>query len=123
MTDSSRYDGKPLMRLLELYVLWAIGELSQAEQDILKRMAPKLQSMYGGGGEWHDAITAAMHMPAEMPAAIRDVWVRNLEIARTNGVTLPPQTFAEMLGLGPGWRFLIAPGHEDVWFDANLLNV
>ncbi len=27
------------------------------------------------------------------------------------------------LGLGPGWRFLIAPGHEDVWFDANLLNV
>ena len=27
------------------------------------------------------------------------------------------------LGLGPGWRFLIAPGYEDVWFDANLLNI
>ena len=27
------------------------------------------------------------------------------------------------LGLAPGWRFLVAPGHEDVWFDANLLNV
>jgi hypothetical protein len=26
-------------------------------------------------------------------------------------------------GLAPGWRFLIAPGHEDVWFDPNLLNV
>ena len=26
-------------------------------------------------------------------------------------------------GLGPGWRFLVAPGHEDVWFDASLLNV
>ena len=25
------------------------------------------------------------------------------------------------LGLAPGWRFLIAPGHEDVWFDASLL--
>jgi hypothetical protein len=27
------------------------------------------------------------------------------------------------LGLAPGWRFLIAPGHEDVWFDSNLLSV
>ena len=96
MTDSSRYDGKPFLRMLELYALWAIGELPQADQDILNTMGPKLQSMYGGGGEWHDAIAAAMHMPAEMPAAIRDMWVRNLEIARANGVTLPPQKFAEM---------------------------
>ena len=27
------------------------------------------------------------------------------------------------LGLPPGWRFLIAPGHEDVWFDPTLLDV
>ena len=27
-----------------------------------------------------------------------------------------------MLGLGEGWRFLIAPGHEDVWFDSSLLD-
>jgi hypothetical protein len=26
------------------------------------------------------------------------------------------------LGLPAGWRFQIAPGHEDVWFDATLLN-
>ncbi len=25
------------------------------------------------------------------------------------------------LGLPPGWRFLIAPGYEDVWFDASVL--
>ncbi|MBO0922004.1 hypothetical protein J1G42_14360 [Cellulomonas sp. zg-ZUI222] len=25
------------------------------------------------------------------------------------------------LELAPGWRFLIAPGYEDVWFDAGLL--
>lgn len=25
------------------------------------------------------------------------------------------------LGLPPGWRFLIAPGYEDVWFDEKLL--
>lgn len=27
------------------------------------------------------------------------------------------------LGLPPGWRFLIADGYEDVWFDAGLLEV
>ena len=26
------------------------------------------------------------------------------------------------LGLPPGWRFLLAPGHEDVWYDATLLD-
>jgi len=26
------------------------------------------------------------------------------------------------LGLGPGWRFLIAPDHEDVWEDKSLLD-
>ncbi|WP_456236778.1 immunity protein Imm33 domain-containing protein [Croceibacterium salegens] len=26
------------------------------------------------------------------------------------------------LGLAPGWRFQIAPDHEDVWFDASLIN-
>lgn len=27
------------------------------------------------------------------------------------------------LGLPPGWRFLIGPGYEDVWWDASLLVV
>jgi hypothetical protein len=26
------------------------------------------------------------------------------------------------LGLAPGWRVQLAPGHEDVWFDGALLN-
>lgn len=25
------------------------------------------------------------------------------------------------LGLAPGWRFLVAPGYEDVWYDESLL--
>jgi hypothetical protein len=27
------------------------------------------------------------------------------------------------LALPPGWRFLLAPGYEDVWPDANLLSI
>ena len=29
----------------------------------------------------------------------------------------------KFLGLAPGWRFLVAPGHEDVWYDATLLSL
>jgi hypothetical protein len=32
-------------------------------------------------------------------------------------------TVLPYLALPPGWRFLIAEGHEDVWFDASLLEV
>ncbi|WP_027052506.1 hypothetical protein [Mesorhizobium erdmanii] len=96
MSTDPRHEGKPLLRLLELYVLWAIGELSQESEDGLKKMAPKLQSIYGGDGQWYDAIAQSMHMPEGMPAAIRDMWARNLKIARDNNVTLTPQQFAEM---------------------------
>lgn len=27
------------------------------------------------------------------------------------------------LALPPGWRFIVAPGYEDVWFDPSLLKV
>ena len=96
MSDN-RYEGKPLLRLLELYVLHVIEELPATEQETLNRLAPKLQAVYGGNGAWHEAITAAVHMPAEMPQFIRDMWEKNLEIARTNNVPpLTPQKFAEM---------------------------
>jgi hypothetical protein len=94
---SDRYDAKPLLRLLELYVLNAIDELPLPEQESLIRLAPKLQAIYGGNGQWHEAITAAVRMPADMPQSIRDMWAKNLEIARANNVpALSAQKFAEL---------------------------
>jgi len=95
--DDSGYEGKPLLRLLELYVLKALGELPVPEQETLNRMAPKLQAVYGGNGTWHGALEAAVHMPADMPQVIRDMWDKNLEIARTNNIpALSAQKFAEL---------------------------
>ena len=93
---NTRYDGRPLVRLLELYVLRSIGELATSEEQTLEKMSPKLQSIYGGGGQWHEAIAAAVQMPPTLPTAIRDMWNKNREVARENGATLTPQEFAEM---------------------------
>jgi hypothetical protein len=27
------------------------------------------------------------------------------------------------IGLAPGWRVLLAPGYEDVWYDESLLKI
>lgn len=96
MVNNPRYDDKPLLRLLDLYVLRAINELPAAKRQTLEEMAPRFQAIYGGNGEWHEAVAAAVHLPADMPTIIRDTWTRNLEIARENGATLHPQAFAEM---------------------------
>jgi hypothetical protein len=97
MSDNLRYEGKPLLRLLELYVLKAIDALPLVDQDVLNRMAPKLQAAFGGGAQWHEAVAASVRMPAEMPRLIREMWEKNLEIARANNVpALTPQKFAEL---------------------------
>jgi hypothetical protein len=97
VTDpSTRYQGKPLLRLLESYVLWAIDQLSEKNARILERVTPKLQSVYGIDGDWRQIVSAIMELPPNMPMLIRQVWAKNLEIARANGVVLTPQQFAEM---------------------------
>lgn len=94
---NNRYDGKPLLRLLELYVLWIIGELPETEEAKLQQMTPKLQSVYSVNGTWQEVIASAMHIPTDLSVALREMWSRNLELARENGITLPPQRFAEMV--------------------------
>jgi hypothetical protein len=96
MTATTRYQGKPLLRLLECYVLWAIDQLPEAEVNTLREMTPKLQSIYAAQGNWQQVIAAAVQLPPNMPALIKDMWHKNTEIACRNGKTLTPQQFAEM---------------------------
>ena len=91
-----RYQGKPLLRLLECYVLWTIDELPEADLHTLKEMAPKLRSIYAAQGDWQQVIATAVQLPPNMPAVIKELWHKNGEIARRSGKTLIPQQFAEM---------------------------
>jgi hypothetical protein len=95
-SSSPRYQGKPLLKLLESYVLWTIGQLPEKDTELLNQMTPKLQSVYGMQEDWQQIISTVMQLPPNMPTLVRDLWTKNTEIARTNGVTLTPQRFAEM---------------------------
>ncbi|MES0158888.1 MULTISPECIES: hypothetical protein [unclassified Mesorhizobium] len=63
MEHNPRYDGKPLLKLLEFYVLWVIGELPEEVDESLKAIAPKLHTLYGGDGQWQGAIAAPFIFP------------------------------------------------------------
>lgn len=94
--NNPRYQGKPLLRLLECYVLKAIDALSPEESERLTRMQPKLAKIYGVDGTWKEIIEVAMNFPLSMPALIEDTWRKNLAIAAFNDAVLNPQQFAEM---------------------------
>ena len=95
--EDPRYDGKPLLRLIELWVLWAVGEIDDADQVRLKEMEPKLQKTWGHGGAWHNMIEATLHLPASLPEQLRGMWQRNLETARREGVPPPREMFAKSI--------------------------
>ncbi|PSJ42189.1 hypothetical protein [Allosphingosinicella deserti] len=97
MQANPRYAGKPLLRLLECYVLWAIDELPEKEASSLVSMTPKLQNLYKSDGQWQDIIAGTVDMDAEMPERLKVLWARNVEIAQQNGAALTPQQFAEMV--------------------------
>jgi hypothetical protein len=93
----NRYDGKPLVMLLEHYVLWSIGELPEVQEKTLLAMTPMLQSTYSTSGTWQQVIASVMQFPVGLPTTLRGMWSRNLELARKSGTTLTPQQFAEMI--------------------------
>ena len=93
---ADRYSGKPLLLLLELYVLWAIDELSDFHAARLEEMTLRLTKAFGGDGSWQDAIAQAMDLPPEMAELIRERWDRNQAIAAGRDEELTPQAFAEM---------------------------
>ena len=92
--SNPRYKGKAFLRLLEFYVLWVIGELSQKQAAWMLETTPLLQSIDRRNGSWQSIIAAEMDLPTDFQEKIRDMWKRNLEIARNHKASLPPEEFA-----------------------------
>jgi hypothetical protein len=91
-----RYSGKPFLRVLECYVLWAIGELSDKDQQTLVAMTPKFAEIYKRQGSWQEIVAGVMDFPADIPAHISACWEENRERALRNNEQLLPDHFAQM---------------------------
>lgn len=91
---ADRYEGRPFLRLLELYVLWAVGQLPAENAMTLEQMTPKLQATYGFDAPWPQIIERVMELPADVPQALKEMWERNCRIAADAGTALDPETWA-----------------------------
>jgi hypothetical protein len=93
---SDRYAGKPLLRLVDSFVLKCIGELDASSEARLRQMEPKLRQIYQCEGTWEEIIISQLHFSPDIRPAIRDLWLKNQALAKEHKVTLTPMQFVEM---------------------------
>ena len=91
-----RYAGKPLLKLVEAFVLDAIGELPAAQRTTLEQMTEKLQEVYKSTSPWQGIVVEVMHWDSDIASSIQGLWKRNQAIACSSGVTLSPTDFVVM---------------------------
>jgi hypothetical protein len=96
MNSSNRYAGRPLVRLLELYVLDVLGELSSYELQKVAKLTPHLSRLYNRAGTWSEILTSELELPSNLSEVIRGMWLRNQESSTRNRTVLTAQEFAEV---------------------------
>ena len=89
-----RYAGRPFLRLLECLALDAIGALDAEQRAVLEAMTPKLAESLGREGTWQQVVAAQMNWGEGIDGAIRELWDRNREAAREEGIELTSDEFA-----------------------------
>lgn len=90
----NRYEGRPLARLIECYVLDAIGQLSNGQLESLQKMEPHLTRIYNVHGTWRQMVAEVMGFPETLPSKIEMLWEKNLGIAKAQGAHVIPNEFA-----------------------------
>jgi hypothetical protein len=96
--DVSRYEGQPWLRLLDAYVLWAIGALDDDTAARLERMTGKLQETYQRpGARWFEIVESEMDFAQTLPATLASSWAQNSQIAAQRNEVLDPVDFAHRI--------------------------
>lgn len=95
MTQNNRYDGKPMLRLAELYVLWTINEISEQDEANTQALTPKLRALFNHDGQWYEIIPSVLGLPETAGDEIRRIWATTQESLAAENVSIPPQAFAE----------------------------
>lgn len=94
---TERYEGKPFLRLLDSYVLDAIGALDEANAKWLTEAEPHFRATFEEDGSWREIVEKRMQFSPGMPAAIREVWDKGRSrFDDPDGMVPDPVNFAHM---------------------------
>jgi hypothetical protein len=92
--EPDRYKGRPLVLVLENYVLDCLGALAPESQE---KVADVVQQAFGGDRDWKQTIRRQLGIPDTLDDSLRQMWSQNQEIARANAYDLHPVQFARMV--------------------------
>jgi hypothetical protein len=90
---SDRYEARPLLRVLECYVLWAVGELSE-QALALREVTPKLQATFRREGTWFEIVQGEMNFSPEITESLQAMWQRDQQAASQAGESLDHEAWA-----------------------------
>ena len=92
--EPERYAGRPLLIVLENYVLDCIGALQPDKQELARSV---VQKVWGGGDDWKETVRAQLHLESSLDESLRGMWSRNQELAKQHNQPLHPIQFAKMI--------------------------
>jgi hypothetical protein len=92
--EPERYAGRPLLIVLENYVLDCIGELPPDKQALARSV---VQRVWGGGDDWKATVRDQLQLESSMDEALRGMWSRNQKLARQHNQQLHATQFAKMV--------------------------
>ena len=92
LTD--RYRARPLIALLDSYVMSVIGYLDAEKEKVALDAA---RTAFGGGDDWRGTVRATLQLDSSLDTNIRQLWTTNQDIAKRESVILAPEDFAMML--------------------------
>ena len=103
--EPERYEGRPLLVILENYVLDTIGALSAEQsckmQGIVERVWP--------GPDWRDTVRKTLNLKPAMDDSIRKLWETSKVTSKSaSAPELTPVQFAKML-VDKNFSHLIPP--------------
>lgn len=102
---NDRYNGRPLLIMLENYVLSAIGSLAPDKEQLAVSIT---QRVFGGDSDWRSTLRGTLHLSDSLDEALRKMWATNQQRAQQAGVTLTPEEFARMV-VDQNFAHLIEP--------------
>ena len=103
--EPDRYQDKPLLIILENYILDCIGALAPDRQELVRGV---VQRSFGGGADWKQTIRSMLQMDGSLDEQLREMWQQNQATAQAAGVELQPVQFAKMVA-DQNFAHLISP--------------
>jgi hypothetical protein len=92
--EPERYAGRPLLIVLENYVLDCIGELPPDRQALARSVVLRV---WGGSEDWKATVRLQLQLELSMDEALRGMWSRNQEVAKQHNQELHGVQFAKMI--------------------------